>query len=563
MTGIWFMLCFGLLIFFLSSLLSNDKVQKRVIFVVVLSTAIYSILDLLGMDGLGLIWKKNISDALTFGNSTFAGMYIFGAFILSLYYLFSADIRRWWMYTLPFIIIVNPNILDINFLKGDFSQGIIGKAQASSYVIIASILLLFIIWLISRIKDGRIRRIISYSVFLFSILAVTVLSLSLILPGGRLQEFYLSQSSAARPVVWEIANHAIADRPFLGWGLDNFERVFERYYENRLLQDKYGNEPWFDRAHNVSIDQLVDSGVLGLVSYILVYIVIIWSLIYISLNTKRRKDAILSSLLIVYFSLHFAELQTAFDTTISYTIILLMLSLAISLWWRYTKDNNSELLMFNLHLNSILRLIIVIILFIFTVFSFCFGVYPYLRAQIANGEIRSVGQSEKRLLLYPALFGSRIDLHSFIWRTSTDFQVGISKDPTVLNNPQKVESLRKELLIFENELKDYLSENPDNFRAHLNLADILIYQRLFEVNKLNDAQAILDDAIKIVPQSPQPYWMKAVAYLYMRRFDLAREYARKGLNQNPDVVQSQRVVEYIESSIKTFPEIDLFFFKYI
>ena len=57
--------------------------------------------------------------------------------------------------------------------------------------------------------------------------------------------------------------------------------------------------------------------------------------------------------------------------------------------------------------------------------------------------------------------------------------------------------------------------------------------------------------------------MKAVAYIYMRKFDLAREYAREGLALNPEIKQSQEIVEYVERSAKTFPEIDLFFFRQI
>ena len=117
--------------------------------------------------------------------------------------------------------------------------------------------------------------------------------------------------------------------------------------------------------------------------------------------------------------------------------------------------------------------------------------------------------------------------------------------------------------IFENGFRDYIKDNPNNFRAHLNLADILIYQMLFEVDKLAEAQEVLDTAIELVPQSPQPYWMKTVAYVYMQKFALAREYAKKGLELNPKIVQSQEIVKYVEDSIKTFPEIDLFFFRQI
>ena len=83
------------------------------------------------------------------------------------------------------------------------------------------------------------------------------------------------------------------------------------------------------------------------------------------------------------------------------------------------------------------------------------------------------------------------------------------------------------------------------------------------MNKLEEAQTVLDTAITLMPQSPQPYWMKAVAYIYMRKFPLAREYAKKALELNPKITQSEAVAKYVEDSIKTFPEIDLFFFKQI
>jgi hypothetical protein len=57
--------------------------------------------------------------------------------------------------------------------------------------------------------------------------------------------------------------------------------------------------------------------------------------------------------------------------------------------------------------------------------------------------------------------------------------------------------------------------------------------------------------------------MKSVAYLYAKKFDLAKEYAKKAYDLNPNVGESSRIVEYIDKSIKTFPEIDLYQFKQI
>jgi hypothetical protein len=49
----------------------------------------------------------------------------------------------------------------------------------------------------------------------------------------------------------------------------------------------------------------------------------------------------------------------------------------------------------------------------------------------------------------------------------------------------------------------------------------------------------------------------------MKKFDLAREYANKGLALNPDIKISQDLVKYIDKSIKEFPVIDLYTFKQI
>ena len=217
----------------------------------------------------------------------------------------------------------------------------------------------------------------------------------------------------------------------------------------------------------------------------------------------------------------------------------------------------------SVNLNQVAKYIVGAILLVFFSWSLIVGALPLAQAQLANGAVRKVGSAEKRIPLYPALFSSKVDVQAFLWRTATDFQRGIAQDPTVLEDPQKVDGLKKEVVIFEQGYKEYVKNNPTNFRAHLNLADVLIYQSLFQVNKLEEAQTILDQAIELVPQSPQSYWVKAVSYIYMKKFTLAREYAKKGLDLNPKIKQSEAVVKYVEDSIKTFPEIDLFFFRQI
>jgi tetratricopeptide (TPR) repeat protein len=402
------------------------------------------------------------------------------------------------------------------------------------------------------IKDVKSKIGISYTIYGISILILALSVFSLLSPGGYIRKIYLSQATEARPIVWEISQEAISQKPYFGWGTDNFERVFENSYDNRLLQDKYGNEAWFDRSHNVLIDQLVENGYIGLLSYILIYLVTAYVLIGVAIRSINRSERILACAILIYLPLHFLELQTAFDTTVSYPIFAFMIALALSL-------NTGE----SWRLNKITSYILASILSISLLYLFIFGFIPFVRAQNAYWNIRIVGSSEGRVREYKQLLASSVDKHAFLWKVTTDLQKGISQKPDILGDIDKYKSLKSELSVLESYHREYVQDHPNHFRAKLSLADILIYQRLFGVDMLTDAQIILDEAIEMSPQSPQPYWMKAVGYLYMRKFDLAREYANMGLKLNTDVTESKKVVKYIEESIKTFPNIDLYFFKQI
>ncbi len=562
MTGIWYLLNLGFVIYMIWNLISRkEEVQNKLILMAVLSSALFSFLSFLSPEGVGILFQGYVNDAFTFGNSTFAGMYIFGAFLLSLYYLFQSEIKKWWMYLLPIILLINPNIINSKIWFGDFSQGIVGEARASTYVILLSLAFLGIVWIISKIKDKKRLVLTAYSIFSLSVAVVIFSAFSLLSSDGYLRKVYLDQATAVRPLVWEMSEKVIYQKPLFGWGSDNFERVFEKNYDNRILQDEYGNEAWMDRAHNIFIDQLVDGGFVGLIAYISVYLTIILSLIYVAINSIQKKDRILASVLIVYFSLHFVELQTAFDTTISYFMVGFMIALSVALLHRTMIQKKGEGVLFRR--SGWVRYAVACVVFVFFSWSLVIGWIPFVNAQITNGYIRTVGSSDKRLPAYPALFSSPVDKHSFLWRSSTDFQKGIGSNPSVLEDPKKLDLLRKEVKIFEEGYKKYIEQNPAHFRARLNYADVLIYESLFGIDKLGEAQMVLDEAIKVVPQAPQPYWMKAVAYIYMKKFDLAREYAKKGLDVNPRIKQSQDVVRYVDESIKAFPEIDLYFFRNI
>lgn len=557
-SGLFYLTHLALFTVFLVHLVSQKESREKLFKVVIFTSALYSFLSLLGPQGFGVMFKTNPYDGFLFGNSSFAAMYLFGAFLLSLYYLFTKNKREtsWHEYLLPVLIVFNPFLLNTN---GGYTgvSSVLGIAKASSIGLFVSLGILFVIFLISKIKNIKLKK--GFGVFLFS-LSLIVLALgmkSLITDGGLVRKIYEKEATLARPVVWGLSKQSIKEKPLTGWGPDNFIEAYQENFDIRILQADFGNESWFDRAHNVVIDQTVDTGYVGVSLYFALYLVIFLSLLYVLLKTKDREDGALASVLITYFFVHLLELQTAFDTTISAVMFALMVALSVYVLNKTVSESGKDN---SFQVGKVGKYVLGIVFIGYFSWSLFFGVIPFWGVQNVNWEIRTIGSAEKRIPLYEKLFDTKIDRAGILWRTSTDFQRGIGDKPEIIEDPEKAKFLLEEAKVLTAAYENYVLDNPNHFRSHLNLADMYIYQMLFGVNKLDEADATLDKAIVISGKHPQPYWMKAVISLYRRDFAKARGYVQKAKDMNADVVETQRLEKYIEESIKTFPEIELYSF---
>jgi len=70
----------------------------------------------------------------------------------------------------------------------------------------------------------------------------------------------------ARFMNWGMAWEGVKESPLLGYGQDNYEYVFSKHFDPMM----YGQEPWFDRTHNIVFDWLIAAGFAGLIAYFLI-----------------------------------------------------------------------------------------------------------------------------------------------------------------------------------------------------------------------------------------------------------------------------------------------------
>lgn len=148
------------------------------------------------------------------------------------------------------------------------------------------------------------------------------------------------QTTSARFMVWGIAWQGFLEKPFLGWGQESFNYVFNKYYKPEM----YAQEQWFDRAHNIFFDWLVSSGIIGLTLYLLLAVYIAWSLIKKLIGREishvEKRDA---SIMLGLFAAYFFHNLFVFDSIFSYVLIAIIASYLIRQEVEDSKQNNEIL----------------------------------------------------------------------------------------------------------------------------------------------------------------------------------------------------------------------------
>jgi O-antigen ligase len=147
------------------------------------------------------------------------------------------------------------------------------------------------------------------------------------LPEGRLLQLSLSDASAqTRLWVWYEAWQGFLERPVFGWGPENFTAVYDAHFNPSFFVPGTSTETWFDRAHSVFLDYLSETGIIGLLSYLGIFIVFIWEFF----KTHRRKAAsvVLAGIILAIPIAYLGQGIAIFDVFPMYLCLFLFLGFA-------------------------------------------------------------------------------------------------------------------------------------------------------------------------------------------------------------------------------------------
>jgi tetratricopeptide (TPR) repeat protein len=130
--------------------------------------------------------------------------------------------------------------------------------------------------------------------------------------------------ATTRLTIWSLAIEGVKQRPILGWGQENFNYVFNQNYKAAL----YGQEPWFDRVHNLVFDWLIAGGILGFLAYVLIVLTTLFYATVRPLYVKYADTFTVTErgLILGVLAGYIAHNLVVFDNLISYTLFIAVIA---------------------------------------------------------------------------------------------------------------------------------------------------------------------------------------------------------------------------------------------
>ncbi len=518
-----------------STVLSTEKLWNwfwTASIVASLGTTIFGFMQLAGK------FKINQGGArldATFGNASYLAIYVLFHIFITAFILVSPQLflllpftakkdAKYWKWGIGAVIIILEGIiLYYTATRGAF-LGLIGGGILTSILIIVFE------------KNNTLVKKISMAVLIGAVAVVGAFFLfknSSFVTKSPVLSRYSSISlndptTKSRFLLWNMAYQGFKERPILGWGQENFNFVFNKYYSPKL----YGQEQWFDRTHNIIFDWLIAGGILGLGSYLFFYAALIW---YI---WKRREGvtafsvaekSILTGMLLGYF----IHNLFVFDNLVSYVMFMSVAAYVYSrtaLWNKEYTSSGSE----NRFIGPVALAVTLVVIYFFNVIpiqsnkTLIAAITPYgdgkvdkniaaFKEVIATG---SIGTAEAREQLL-GMAGQLLD------------------QPQTALNAQSRSDL---IALAGDEMKKQIAQVPNDARFQVLMGSFLTQQA-----KYAEALPYLSKAADLSPQKQTILFAKGIAYIGNQDYPRALETFKKAYDLEPKYTES--LIQYAAAAL--------------
>lgn len=355
----------------------------------------------------------------------------------------------------------------------------------------------------------------------------------------------LATQGESRTLLWGMSWKGVQERPLLGWGQDNFPYVFSKYYDPKM----YAQEQWFDRTHNVFFDWLIAAGFLGLLSYLGLFVALLYVLWKKTVLNKENivYDFLEKSILTGLLTAYFVHNVFIFDNLASYILFFILLA------YVHQQSNGSVLFSgtemsstktstkFNTNASNptVQWAIIFIAILTFGYVSNKAIYRPYMAGrtliqalQYSQPEaMKALGEkaSPKNVL---ALFQKALAYDTF---ANTEIRERLAEVvPTLLNGSKDVELVTAFSALVSNEYQRAIKETPKDPRP---LVFLGMYLQKFGLYK--ESAIYFDQAIALSPTKQSFLFQKGIVEVTIGQYPQAVETFKKAYDLEPASQESK------------------------
>lgn len=462
----------------------------------------------------------------TIGNPTFFASYLMLSMFIALILIFNTQSRSLKIFYL-FIISINTIAIYYSSSRGSILAAIIGVGMMG---------LINILGKANPYGGKLIRKAVLSLISFFIILSVVFLSFrnaDIIEQDRTLSRFATilsDDSSQSRINTWMLTWEGIKERPILGWGQENFKGI---YTVNPV---PFANDQlWFDRAHNIVIDWLVNAGILGLCSYLAIFgaaFYVLW--IAFQKKTIPKNEALT---IVTALTVYFIQNLFTFDTINSYLLFIVLLAYLDNIYSMKEATDLNEFVDSN---KSIIKSIYVILpsLLILSIMFYHLNYKPFKESQF----IQTINSSSKDNSYSKILNGFTRTLSLNTFGDDNIRQVMRSMSFSILHfnslkQPGAMEFIEKTV----EELEKGIGRN--RFNLDYLTGVILLYNHIsrYEPSFIDHTESLIRACINFNPRYERPYFMLADTLARKKDYEEAIDIASNIAAQEP--VNSEKYFE--------------------
>jgi len=487
--------------------------------------AILAIISFLGINGFGVEMFNFLDQGGSlFSNNTFSGIYYVFAFFFGVILFTKKSSLKWRIaYGIGmFVILINPDIFNfqiwqnIGMLKEVFGDPtlVLGTARASAAVMGIGIILTFVLYVIHRARTS-----VAVKGALFSFIMLGLIGFSLVFVGSTIAQkgfganFFESQNDIHRPTAWRQVASGFSNKPLLGYGINNVEYAFQDTLGPEIPFIKGDN--WFDKAHNIWLDLTLETGILGTLSVIILFMLVSW---YGFLRYRRTRDFSVP-VVILLLALHLVQIQTSFNIVTSLFMVFILFA--------YVSSFSAESVSYSISDRTKSIMLYVGIVFIVGAMIFT-AIIPAKHSRTLVGALTSAN-FEKRMNMYESsrsIYGYPADYAYFVTEKFTNAWF---ENPEIFDNPTAREGIATEYNAIIDLYEAHYNQYRDNLRYNMNYAHTIFIARLFGVDRWDRAGELIARAQELSTSTPQVFWLASLHAKYAGNEKLAFEEADKAI----------------------------------